>query len=200
VATGNKKPSKDDVGFNQYKAMATWYYDKLVPSGCGKDIFTSDVRNYEMMVSTTDVFGLEKKQPHISVKSEAFQWLVYENCEEKWGNICTEWFANREFKVPNFSKKNASTHPYNKTKWSDSHSGQISGGGWKPSAFIQLNLNQKLILEFRKKEHHGNGNDRKSQWMWNKIMKGWVRQSKGITDKKPNKKRKRGTKQLAAGK
>ena len=56
-----------------------------------------------------------------------------------------------------------------------------------------MNLNQTMIVKFRKEDHH-------FKWIWNKCMRGCVRQSKGIDEKKPNGKRKRGTNEVQAGK
>ncbi len=56
-----------------------------------------------------------------------------------------------------------------------------------------MNLNQTMIVTFRKQDHH-------FKWCWNKCMKGYVRQSKGIVELKPDRKRKRGTTEVQASK
>jgi hypothetical protein len=77
----------------------------------------------------------------VTITSEAFGFLLYENCRNKWIQIF-KWKdqnpkSNKKSKPPpQYNKNKPETHLF-KAKWSDNCTGQAMG--WHPDAFVSYN-------------------------------------------------------------
>ena len=107
------------------------------------------MRLYFKATDRKEIHG--KKRVYVESESEAFGWLLLENCYEKWCNICPKKRQSPSWKVPRYKKNDPSTIPHNKCKWTDSAAGQ--GGGWAPGARDAFESNKQIIRELRKKDH-----------------------------------------------
>ena len=127
--------------------ILTWYLDEYVPMAVGVDWWGPETRPYKLMVDTTDVEGKEKVL--VTVTSEAFGLLQYENCRSRWINIF-KWRKKNKGKKgrksPQYNRNKPETAPF-KAKWSDYKAGQCSG--WDPQAFHVFKERKDQIKEFR---------------------------------------------------
>ena len=150
----------------------------------GHDQCGPTIRRFNMMVDVLMINN--KKKPRVTVKSEAFGWVTWENCYEKWLNIIPKKNGDSDWVAPNYDKEDPSTHKWHVTKWSDQHSGQVPGGGWAPGAFSTLNERVQTILAFRKGDHAA-----EPKWKMCKFALALIRKKHKITEAAHSNKRKR---------
>jgi hypothetical protein len=119
--------------------LTLWYFDDYMTMIAGTQYWGNDVKTRFL---PTDMMDLEGEQKVIvTITSEAFGILLYENCRDKWIQIF-KWKdqnpkSNKKSKPPpQYNKNKPETHPY-KAKWSDNCSGQSMG--WHPNAFKAYN-------------------------------------------------------------
>ena len=75
----------------------------------------------------------------VPMQSEAFGLLNYENGFPKWLTTVPLKAKDPSWTTPPYKKSDPHTYKYHCTKWSDSKSGQIKGGGWKKEAYAVYN-------------------------------------------------------------
>jgi hypothetical protein len=102
--------------------VLTWYIDHYLPNVAGIEYFRLHIRPFKFM---TDLGAIVegKNKVFVTITSEAFGLLVFENCRNK-------WLADLEYKkihgaranVPKYVKDDPSTHKY-VNKWSSSNAG-----------------------------------------------------------------------------
>ena len=114
----------------------------------GYDQFGPNIRRYNYIVDRVTIDG--KQKPQVTIKSEAFGWVTYENCYTKWTHVVPKKVEDFEWTTPACDKEDSETHKWHVTKWSDSRSRQVPGGGWAPGAYSALNNNVKAILNWVK--------------------------------------------------
>lgn len=116
-----------------------WYVDVWLPAVADYTCYNPDIRWYQKMYEPITVKG--DQYAAVSIQSESFGWLLYENCYEKWLHIVPQKAKDRKWKAPKYNKDDEDTHKYHLCKWSDCRTGQVKGGGWKPGAYTQFNKN-----------------------------------------------------------
>lgn len=143
------KPTEGD---NEEKAKAkkdfvTWYFDHWLPACAGVDHYGHTKRWYKKATAPVVVnMKLGLKVPLVPMQAEALGFVIMENCESKWKHIVPKKAADPNWKVPVKSKDTAK---YHKTKWSDSNTGQVKGGGWHEDAVTQYSNHLTNIEKFR---------------------------------------------------
>ena len=68
-------------------------------------------------------------------------------------NILPRRIKDDKWKLPKWSRTDASTHKHHVTKWSDSRNGQVKDGGWGPGAFSAMNEHIQFIAKRRVDDH-----------------------------------------------
>jgi hypothetical protein len=165
-------------------ALFIWYVDVLLPAMVGFDQYGPNIRRFKMIIDVVKVDG--KKKPRVTIKSEAFGWVTWENCYEKWRNIIPKKLDDFEWTAPAYDKDDEATHKWHVTKWSDCRSGQVPGGGWAPESFKKLNAHVKTILAFRKADH-----DDTPKWKMCEFALAEIRKKHEITAAEHSNKRRR---------
>ena len=140
-----------------------------------------------MAIDRMEIRG--KQRVLVESMTEAYGWLLLDNCHSKWKAYLEAYSANSKFKIPNYDKDNKDTHPFHVTKYSEAHAGQ--GKGWKPAAFVALDKYKKAIVQFRADDH-------KNGWKMHRLALRLIREKHGVTsDAPPTKKnRKRKAREL----
>ena len=177
-------PDKDHETYEHKKDFLLWYVDRYLPAAAGDVVYGKKIRSYFKVTDIIEIDG--KKRVYVESASEAFGWLLLENCYDKWCQICPKKRESPSWKVPKYKKKDPATHPYNKCKWSDSTAGQ--GAGWAPGAREALNSYKEIIRKFRNEDHA-------NKWKVHNFCLQLIRETHGITEDTPmpkgSKKRKR---------
>ena len=172
--------------YEQKMKLTLWYFDDYMTMIAGTQYWGNDVKTRFL---PTDMMDLEGEQKVIvTITSEAFGILLYENCRDKWIQIF-KWKdqnpkSNKKSKPPpQYNKNKPETHPY-KAKWSDNCSGQSMG--WPPDAFKAYNDYIKCVKRVRELDLEAGG----------QIMlraRAMIREARGYTEAEaqPARKRKR---------
>jgi hypothetical protein len=180
-------PEKDNVEYAHKVDFLLWYMDCLLPAAAGAS-FDRTKRPYYRPTQTLPLYG--KNRVIVESTTEAFGWLLVENCQKKWEAIFPEWKKNSDWKIPKYRKDDRSTHPFHVTTFTEPTGGQ--GVGWKPEARSALEKYKKEIHDFRTK-------DNKTKWKILNFCKDLIRKHHGITASSPaSKKRKRAPRAKAA--
>jgi hypothetical protein len=146
-------PSEDaseevNDSYTRKKAVLVWYLDSWLPMMAGPEFWGPLTRPYKLMTDFTDVNGKEKVL--VTVTSEGFGLMIFENCREKWIEIYKYKKINGQKKqAPTYNKKKPETHKY-KAKWSDSKVGQNSS--WDLAGPRTMLAHMKVIQAFREEE------------------------------------------------
>jgi hypothetical protein len=194
-AKANSKVEQTDEYKREY-ALFEWYNDVWLGHAGGHDDFGPSTRYYKMSIDQIQLKDYEKERffTAVTVASEAFALLIYENCQKKWAAVYIYLRNNKKKKTaPKFKKDDKATHVYHTTKWSDSKTGQVKGGGWAPEAYDALNDYIKKMAKYRNK-------DGKNQWQLHKSALSIVRAKHKITEEEQSKKRKGQTKTSSVAK
>ena len=64
------------------KELFLWYYDQWLAAILPREFWKEDIRYYNLLTDTIDIAG--KQKVLVTVSSEAFGLLMWENCREKW--------------------------------------------------------------------------------------------------------------------
>ena len=180
-ATDIDKPENADA-----RTFLLWYYERYLPVVAGKPYWSDDIKYYKLPTDTQDIGG--KQKVHVTVTSEAFGLLVWENCFAKWKKIFDLKADDEEAEVPRGNTDNAKDYT---GKWSDANCGQQKFGGWHQDAYDYFEKMITFVEDWRKKDEE---NDKVLQKYWLKAM----RTKKGITAAEPGGKRKRKAKKAPA--
>jgi hypothetical protein len=147
----------------EVKQAMLWYSDRWLPVIAGKDFFGPNVRYYSCPTDLVLVHGEQKVA--VTVTTEAFGLLVFENCRNKWMKMW-EWKANNPDKaIPN---KGPIADTF-KALYTDSKVGQIPYGGWDPEAYELMEAMKKTITTFRMNDEADN---KKAQLLARDLMRG----------------------------
>ncbi len=153
------------------KKLVVWWCDNYLVAAGGELTYGKTVRYYKHLAEAVEVKG--KKFVLVETTTEAYGMLVYDNCHGKWNEIFAERVKDPGFKIPKYSKEDASTHKYNVTKHTDPQGGK--NAGWKDSGREALNAFKKQLKDFR-------ANDRKNGYPLLKKALQWLREENGITE------------------
>ena len=124
----------------------------------------------------------------VPVEAEAFGWLMWENCLEKWTIIVPKRAKNPNWKIPQYSKHDESTtHQYHKTKWTDAKTGNHQGGDWDPASYRVMSSYTTTIQGLHEA-------DKKNRHPIQKMCLSLLQEKYHVTEKPPAKKRRRGDK------
>ncbi len=180
-------PDKNHKDYKPKLAFLLWYVDRYLPAGAGEGNYGDSKRRYKMAIEKMEIRG--KQRVLVESMTEAYGWLLLDNCHSKWKAFLEEFSKNSKFKIPNYNKDDESTHPFHVTKYSEAHAGQ--GKGWKSSALVALNNYKKAIVSFREQDH-------KMNWKMHRLALNLIREKHGVTvDAPPTKKsRKRKAREL----
>lgn len=120
------------------RQLFVWWYDIWLTACAGHQFWKTDIRHYSRII---DKVALADGQQiaNVTPQSEGFGLLLMENCQFKWKAMLPHKAKDSKWKVPAYKKDDKSTHVYHNTAFSDSKSGQVKGGGWKPEAFQTFN-------------------------------------------------------------
>lgn len=156
------------------KAFLLWYVDRWLPALAGEQSYGRPIRKWKMAVDKVEILG--KKRICIESATEAFGWLLLENCHDKWVLVAPKRKDNPKWKIPRPKKNVPETQIYNCCKWSDPTAGQ--GAGWKPEARVVLVANQDAIKKFR-------AEDNKQGWKIHKFCLKLLQEHYGVSGTKP---------------
>ena len=129
------------------RKLLVWWCDNYLVAAGGELTYGKTVRYYKHLAATVEVKG--KKMVLVETTTEAYGMLVYDNCHDKWKEIFAKRVTDPDFKVPKYSKDDASTHKYNVTKHTDPQGGK--NAGWKDSGREALNDFKKQLKELSRK-------------------------------------------------
>jgi hypothetical protein len=119
--------------------LTLWYFDDYMTMMAGTQYWGNDVKTRYLPTDMMEVEG--ERKVIVTITSEAFGFLLYENCRKKWIQIF-KWKdenpkSNKKSKPPpQYNKNKPETHKF-KAKWSDNCTGQAMG--WHPDAFKSYN-------------------------------------------------------------
>lgn len=159
-APGDDADAKDLAAYTRQVKILTWYVDQYVPMAVGVDWWGPEIRPFKLMTDTTELEG--KQKVLVTVTSEAFGLLQYENSRSRWINVF-KWKkknGKKGKKAPQYNRKKPETEIY-KAMWSDFKSGQCSG--WNPVAFQVFEERKAQIKAFRDKDKE-NGYAMMKRW------------------------------------
>ena len=170
--------------------VLTWYVDEYLPMAAGVQWFGPTIRPYYLPCDTLDIGGGQMKV-YVTITSEAFGRLVFENCRDKWVEIF-KWrdaqpSSKKRTNPPTYKANKPETHKF-KAKWSDNNIGQTTG--WSKDAYERMKELMAEIKAFRESDAE---NDNAKQAFGRAL----IRSIHGIKDDEeeepPKKKRKSGT-------
>jgi hypothetical protein len=140
---------KDEMAIQ--KELFLWYYDAWLPAILPREFWREDIRFYRLLTDACEIAG--KQKVLVTVASEAFGLLMWENCRNKWVNYFKLKDEDPTAQVPSGKHEDAKLH---QAKWSDGSSGQVKYGGWKDEAYGVFEELKKEVKEWRKvEEEHG---------------------------------------------
>lgn len=88
------------------KKLVIWYYDRWLPIVAGKHFWGDDIRYYHFPTDKIQITGNTPASTGnkvlVTVASEAFGFLVLENCEVRFGNIWI-YFTQIFWHLPDFA-------------------------------------------------------------------------------------------------
>jgi hypothetical protein len=171
-------PSKEHEDYEAKVAALTWYVDEYLPGAAPS--YSKEFRQDNLMTQGVDVWG--QSTTAVTLQSEAFAHLLYDNCYDKWKIIARERHNNTKFKVPKYSKNDERTWKYHLTKYSDRNAGK--GNGWNNNTTKAHNDCLKRIKEFR-------DNDRMNKYKTIRLVRDLIRAKYNLQDYNSSKKRKR---------
>ena len=180
-------PEKEDPSYQGKMDVLLWYIDVYLVACVGQTLYNNTNRFYLLMSSPVVLPNEEDRVPMVPVEAEAFGWLMLENCLEKWMIIVPTKAKNPNWKIPQYSKNDESTHKYYKTKWTDAKTGKDQGGGWDPASYRVLASYMTTIQNMREA-------DKKNGHPIQKMCLSLLQEKYGVTEKPPAKKRRRGDK------
>ena len=176
-------PDKTDSAYQGKIDVLLWYVDIYLVAVAGLALYGKVDRCYKIMSQAADLQNKKLKVPMVPVEAEAFGWLVFKNCEEKWQVIVPKKAKNARWSIPKFSKNDSSTHQYHNTKWTDPKTGKDQGGGWDTSAYPVSSYIQ-TVQKIRE-------DDKKNGFPVQKMCLAMICDKHGITDEQRPKKRRR---------
>ena len=154
AVAGEEAPqeSADEAVKEEYQrkiAVLTWYLDVWVPMVCLPLWFGPTIRPYKLMTDMTTVEG--KQKVFVTVTSEAYGLIQFENSRNKWIEIF-KWkkINGSRKKAPQYSKNKHEETKQFKAKWSESKNGQCSG--WDTVAYSTFNQRKDHIRKFREED------------------------------------------------
>jgi hypothetical protein len=134
--------------YKKAKELLLWYYDEWLPAILPREFWREDIRHYKLLTDTVEIAG--KQKVLVTVASEAFGLLMWENCHDKWVNYF-ELKDKDGDKAPVPTGKHPEAHKH-QAKWSDGNSGQVKYGGWKDEAYDFFEKLKGQLKEWRKVE------------------------------------------------
>ena len=168
----------------------------------GQKYWKSAISQYNTPVDTVNIRRkdedgqwITEKKVYVTVTSEAFGWLVYDNNRDKWLNTFNYMRENNKKYGPKLDKEHAD-YPKYQPKYTESKNGQVKNGGWKPAAYTEFTRFKKIILQLR-------AADKAQDYSNYSVALQLVRNEHNITDavyttKKESAKRKRDTQESTA--
>lgn len=134
--------------------VLVWWVDRFLQYAVGLDFWGPNIRPFYLMTDKMVVDGdpSGKEKVLVTTTSEAFAHLTYTNCRDKWV-VEYKWRKENPKKkqIPKYKKSDPDTHKF-QNKWSNSRTGQVSGGGWLPEALQYFEDKKKKVQEFREME------------------------------------------------
>ena len=173
---------------DEAKTFLIWYYERYLPVVAMKPYWNDDIKYYRLLTDTQEIGG--KQKVHVTVTSEAFGLLVWENCHVKWAKIFELKEENVDAEIPRGKEEGAENYA---GKWSDANCGQQKFGGWHTDAYDYFEKTITFLEEWRKKDEDNNK-------VMQKYFKQCLRTKKGISADEPNGKKKRKGKKKPAPK
>lgn len=143
--------------FTKKVRILTWWVDDFLEKVVGLEYWGPDKRPFHLMtdkVTLENIDYLGQNKVLVSITSEAFAYVVYKNCRDKWiadfGYIKSAGTTKSGKKptVPKFNKDDPDTHKH-QNLWSNSRTGAVAGGGWHEDAMIYLNEMIEKVQKFR---------------------------------------------------
>ena len=162
--------------YQMKKEILLWYFDEYLVACTGKKLYGPETRYYNRATKTIQRDG--KNALIVPLKAEALGQAMFENCEDKWKEICPHKAKNPKWKIPNYSSKDPSTHKYHKTKWSNPATAKERGGGWTDEGYAAFNTYMKKIQQIRKR-------DKEDGWRMYNLGLEMMRDKHGITANSP---------------
>ncbi len=181
-------PEKTDPAYQGKIDVLFWYIDTYLVACAGLYLCSVYNRRYMKMSEAVSLPNGDRV-PVVPVEAEAFGWLMFQNCEAKWGTIVPLKVTDPNFKIPPYSKDNISTHQYHDTKWTDAKTGKDQGGGWDTSAYPVFGSYIETIQAIREA-------DKKKGYPMQKMCLALIQEKHGVTaeDERPKKRRRGGKK------
>ena len=162
-------PAETSVEYKRKAEFLLWYMDCFLPAAAGSS-WGPLKRPYYLPTKKFELYG--KDRILVETATEAFGWLIVQNCFDKWKMNFPLQKNDPDWKVPKYSKDDESTHPFHKTKFTEPTGGQ--GVGWKPEARVEFTNHKKAIMHFRVQ-------DAKKGWKVLNLCKELIRQKHHIT-------------------
>jgi len=163
------------------KAIFLWYYDRYLPIVAGLEYFGDKFRKYHLLTDEIDVHGVKKVA--VTVTSEAYGMLVYDNCKAKWEEM---------YKFRELNKSKGTKIPENDDKffgkYTKTKDGKIPPKGFTEEGLDLLSTLQDELVAFREEDA---ANDKKMQKYALKMVKEKYKIPEDVTapEKRRNKKR-----------
>lgn len=144
---------QEKASYDRKVSIQKWYLDSYLPTVVGVEWWGLQIRPYKLMTDTTEVKGQGEKVL-VTVASEAFGLVLYENCRDRW---LAAYKYNKEHgttrRCPVYHPKKKETYPF-KGKWSDAKQGQQSS--WDSAAIKRFNEHKAKIKAFRAQDKENN--------------------------------------------
>ena len=181
--------------YDDRKKFVVWYWEHWLPAiaGQGNPFMKKTIRRYHLPVESQTLAGAiiegeKDKIQNVTKESEAFGYVMYQNCFTKWSHVVPKKVEDQYWKPPEYDVNKEDTHKYHNTEWSDGRNGQMKGQGWAPQAYVAMNKALAMFKQLRKE-------DRENNWSTMKAALDQVKDNCGIPldQKEHSRKRKRGT-------
>ena len=102
-------PDKTDPTYQGKIEVLLWYADIYLLAAAGLTLYGKYNCCYKMMSEAVDLPNKKHRVPMVPVEAEAFGWLMFENCQEKWKVIVPMKAKNPRWSIPQFSKDDSSS-------------------------------------------------------------------------------------------
>ena len=141
---------KDDANKDKL-AILEWYYCDFLTCAAGHEYWGDKVWPHHLPVDTTMILGREKVL--ITVASETFALVAWENCWEKWQKMWQLKDADPKWKKP---QKKGECEEFD-GKWTSQHKGRVGLCSWDKACFPVFKEFKAHVKNFRAVQEQMNG-------------------------------------------
>jgi hypothetical protein len=149
-----------------------WYYCDFLTCAAGNEYWGNKVWPHKIPVDTTKILGKEKVL--VTIASETFALVAWENCWEKWYKM---WQLKDKDPKWRKSQKKGECEEFD-GKWTSQHKGRVGLCSWDKESFQAFKEYKAHVKNFRAVQEGLNGDQKNSAMI---AAKEYACQARGMT-------------------